>query len=154
MTPLSTVVPRERPSFFYRPTQVVSRPASLTACIPSISCTASWTGIRRQIPRVISEQQRGCYTVQTMGLCASYVDYKGAPPTTSREPSPARFCPVFSGWNIGQASGWFMSPQAYLQSLAPYNVFQSIKGRKGALCTCSLFVLQPQPLLKSLQCLH
>lgn len=48
---------------FVRSKEAVSESSSWSACIPSISCTASWTRIRRQIPTVISQQQRGCYIV-------------------------------------------------------------------------------------------
>lgn len=70
---------------FVRSKEAVSESSSWSACIPSISCTASWTRIRRQIPTVISQQQRGCYIVWSCwcrGLCAGYVvcEYKVVPP--------------------------------------------------------------------------
>lgn len=49
--------------FFLRSKEAVSESSSSSACIPSISHTASWTRIRRQIPTVIREQQRSCYIV-------------------------------------------------------------------------------------------
>lgn len=54
---------RRDSTVFFRSKEAVSESSSWSACIPSISCTASWTRIRRQIPTVISQQQRGCYIV-------------------------------------------------------------------------------------------
>lgn len=122
--------------FFSRSEEAVSESSSLSSCIPSISHTASWTRIGRQISTVISQQQRGCYIVWSrviLGplwlLCGLWV----------------WGCPHRCRLSTGFALCWLaellnrlldlffllMSPQAYMQSLAPCNVFQSIKSWKG-----------------------
>ena len=88
----------------------VGESSSPPACIPSISCTASWTGIRKQIPTVISQQQRGCYIVWTWGLCAGYVccKYKVSPPGAfSSQVSPrARWLKYWTGsWIFHVSTG-------------------------------------------------
>lgn len=136
-------------SSFVRSKEAVSESSSWAACFPSISCTASWTRIRRQIPAVISQQQRGCdivwSRVMLRPLCASYVDcgYEVVAPGASSIqvlPSAHRLKYWIGSWFF--FCFFFMSPQAYMQSLGPCNVFQSIKSRKGAFCPHSLFVLQ------------
>lgn len=139
---------------FFRSKETVSESSSSSACIPSISYTASWIRIRRKIPTVISQQQKGCYIVRSHvmlrpvhKLCELWV--LGYPLPLSMP----RFCLVLTGWNIEQAPV-FMSPQAYRQSLAPCNVFQSIKNRKGAFPPCAACLFYNSSYCKNLSILY
>lgn len=124
--------------FSFRSEEAVSESSSLSSCIPSISHTASWTRIGRQISTVISQQQRGCYIVWSRVIlgplwlpCGLWV--WGCPHRCRLSPG---FAPCWLAELLNRLLDLFflfMSPQAYMQSLALCNAFQSIKAGRGAI---------------------
>lgn len=123
---------------FYRSKEAVSESSSLSACIPSISRSASWTTIRRQVPAVISEQQRGGAALFRIVWCRrASVNWKvwSCRRKTSHHHhhqvlSSSRFCLLRAGSNVEQAPASF-SLFIFGSGFAACNVSQYIKSRKG-----------------------